>query len=548
MLSISSRLRISFRQIIIFVVILLSLYTLVYALTIPGAAFNSNRDFDNLSRTHTLRLNLTSGLNNITNVSFYAVNSTAFWFLIGVNSSVNLSQYTMTFDTTGVNFSDNINYMLVANISNISSNASNPGILNVIEANVSNITIDNTPPTVTFAGSGGNTNPDTADNATFFNSTIVLTFNFTVIDGTFRHMTGPCNVTLDPTNSTFGGSLNGSSEFANNTNFALTAILALEGTHNYRVQCTDNIDTNNTGNSTIRTIGLDRTPPMINISFHDQVGAEQTQFGPNADVTVRCLRADRFAGVNSTEILLRNPVEQTLNSKRLDQTATDASTSLSATEFIIPSAETENLGSYLVACRAIDRAGNLYSVNKTFDVVTQPPRSTSAFAIPGFTAPVGKVKINSGITSDGGKLGPDGISRLMQAGASLKFDIKGQDHIITVVTVADESVTLKISSEPLTLTVKKGETTDVDIDRDGTNDLAVTYHKRFPPGGKHADLTFALTETPAVETAPDTGQETPEERDIFGLPEGSMSGLIVTLVVVVAILVIGYFVLTQRKR
>ena len=138
---------------------------------------------------------------------------------------------------------------------------------------------------------------------------------------------------------------------------------------------------------------------------------------------------------------------------------------------------------------------------------------------------------------------------LMQAGASLKLDIKGQDHTVTIVTITDDSVTLRISSEPLTVTVGKGETTDVDIDRDGTNDLGVTYHKRFPPGGKHADLTFTLVESPAVATTPGTSEESAEEQaGVFGLSKGSTGGLVIMLLVIVVIIIVGYFMLTQRKR
>ncbi|MEK6839615.1 MAG: hypothetical protein AABX72_01625, partial [Nanoarchaeota archaeon] len=342
----------------------------------------------------------------------------------------------MPFITTGTNFSDNINYMIIANITNVSSNASGPLVVNIIGANITNITIDNTPPTVTFVGSGGNTNPDLTDNATYINSTSAITINFTVIDSTFRHMTGPCNVTLDPTNSTLGASLNGTSEFANNTNFVLAFTLtpSLEGLRNYRVECRDNVDTNNTGNTTIRTLAFDLSPPFINISFFDLSQQEKIQFGLGSEVTIKCKRADTISGFNLTQIFLQNPFDSQLNSKRIDISSATG-TNFIATEFVIPSSETEQLGTYTAACHVTDKAGIIHRVNKTFEIITQAPLSSSAFGIPGFSAPVGKTKINSGVTSDGGKLGPDGISRLMQAGGSLKLDIKGQDHTVTIVTI-----------------------------------------------------------------------------------------------------------------
>jgi preprotein translocase subunit YajC len=221
---------------------------------------------------------------------------------------------------------------------------------------------------------------------------------------------------------------------------------------------------------------------------------------------------------------------------------------LQAIEFVIPSTDTFQLGTYLVGCDVRDRAGFRQTRNVTFEIVKQAPKSSSAFAVPGFSAPVARVKINTGVTSDGGQLGAEGISRLMQVGASLKVDVKGHDHTITVSAVTDDTVTLTISSDPMTITVNKGETVSVDVDGDGTNDIAVTYHKRFPPGGKHADLTFALTETPSVGGGPDSsGGSTSTPAGEQALKSGK-AGLLVTVIVIVVIVVLGYFMLSKRKK
>jgi len=534
--------------------VLLLLALLVYAITVnewswaPATATITTGA--NVSYVRILQVNLTNGAQasaqvfNITNVSFYAQLPGGLPVSIGDNTTANQTFYTLTWNTLSTsNFPDNASWTVFANAS--ATNMTSQGNVN-LGTGITSVRIDNTVPTVTFINTNGSHNPDSTN---FFNATGTPFFiNFNATDAGYGFLLS-CAYILDPNNNTQGGNLTSISAVLNNTeitnSFNTSAIM--EGTRQYAVRCTDNEDTNNTVNST-RTLVVDTTPPMINISFFDIAGVEKTSFGFGSEVMVKCLRGDTTAGLNYTEIFFQNPVEATLQSKRIDQSLVLGSTSLFATEFVIDSSETRNLGVYQVGCNAIDRAGIIYRTNKTFDIVTQAPRSTSAFAIPGFTAPVGKVKINSGITSDGGKLGPDGISRLMQAGASLKLDIKGQDHTITVVTVSDESVTLRITSEPFTITVNKGETVDADLDRDGTNDLAVTYHKRFPPGGKHADLTFALTETPAVETAPEGGAETPEEKAAREAARASKAGLLVTLVVIVIIIVLGYFMLSKRKR
>jgi len=52
----------------------------------------------------------------------------------------------------------------------------------------------------------------------------------------------------------------------------------------------------------------------------------------------------------------------------------------------------------------------------------------------------------------------------------------GESHSIKVIDFGPNYVTIEIRSNPISLTVTAGETKDVDINSDGTNDLAVTYN------------------------------------------------------------------------
>jgi len=532
----------------VYALIFLLAFTAIYVISveIPGVAFFTPTTNANLSgSTVLLRVNVSNGIENVTNVTFFITRSGFIVSTIGTNNSVNQSFYTFTFDTTTV--SGNSSMIITANLTNASQAAA--VVTNDVAASITNIIVDNVVPTVSYVGTadGGTVNPGSTD---YLNATTTVNFSFIVTDLVFGHMTGPCNVTIDFANSTRGASLNGTTEFANNTNFGLLASIgsAFEGTHDYRVECRQDPGTNLTGNSTSRTLIFDSTPPFINITFLDQTGLEKTEFGPNSEVTIDCKRSDSASGFNKTELLIQSPFDNALVSKQLSFEDVNAGTDKSASQFILGSGDTAELGDYLVECRVTDRAGNLQRRNQTFSITRQVLGSTSAFGIPGFSAPVAKIKINSGVTSDGGRLTSEGISRLMQVGASLKLSIKGQDHTLTVTALTDNSAILTIKSEPLTVTLNKGETIEIDLDRDGTNDLAATFHKRFPPGGKHADLTFALTETPSVVGREGEGKQ-PTTTPTTPTPiKVSNTGLIVTLLVIVVIIVIGYFMLSRKKK
>ncbi len=371
-------------------------------------------------------------------------------------------------------------------------------------------------------------------------------FNFTPISIVFSLFTD-CNLTINPTNTTGGGIINSSSNVVNGSVISYQTTPA-DGDRTWNVQCRDPAD--NVAFSTNNTFTFDSSAPVINMSFIDPLNSlPSTSFGLGSEVLAKCARGDSITGVNHTEILLKAPYDQSFISKKVDNTLVPASSSTASTEYTITGEDTNELGTYTVECRAVDKAGIILIRNSTFEVEEQAPEGGNAFAVRGFSAPVGKIKINSGVTSEGGALTADGLSRLMMAGASLKLNIKGNDHTITISSIADDSVTLVLNSEPLTMTVKKGETVDVDLDKDGTNDIAITYHKRFPPGGKHADLTFKMVSSP-VTVMPEEGGEAAEGRQdsLARMIQSGAIGLVVTLLIIALVVVFGYFFLVSKKR
>jgi len=71
------------------------------------------------------------------------------------------------------------------------------------------------------------------------------------------------------------------------------------------------------------------------------------------------------------------------------------------------------------------------------------------------------------------------------------FKIKKQRHTVIVKSVKQDSVTIRISSDPIDVTLKEGETKELDLDGNGLNDFSVTLNKITKLGG---DFTFAILE------------------------------------------------------
>jgi subtilisin family serine protease len=79
-------------------------------------------------------------------------------------------------------------------------------------------------------------------------------------------------------------------------------------------------------------------------------------------------------------------------------------------------------------------------------------------------------------------------------GSTAYYFYAGENHTIKVVQTASTYVVLTVSSNPYNITLSIGETKQVDLDRDGADDIAVTLNGIK---GGAADMTFAKIEAPA---------------------------------------------------
>jgi hypothetical protein len=96
------------------------------------------------------------------------------------------------------------------------------------------------------------------------------------------------------------------------------------------------------------------------------------------------------------------------------------------------------------------------------------------------------------------------------------YEFAGENHTLKVASVTDTSVTLTIASMPYNVTLSIGEIGKIDLNNDGTDDLAITLDRIR---GSMADMTFAKISPPpaeapgqnATQTEVNKTQEQPEQ-------------------------------------
>jgi hypothetical protein len=526
---------------LVFLFSLYAVFTVAFEVS-DGVVFSNPTNYTNISRTYTVQLNV-SDFVNFSNVTFSAYVPGGSLVEINVNTTVNLTTYSFGWNTQNGNFPDNNTWILVANGTNETTATGG----SFIETLIHNVTIDNNPPGILFVGDGANSSQNPTSN-NYFNSTpLMIILNFTPFDN-LSPILSECNVTINPTNSTFGGQVNTSSAINNGTNTRYLGVIGAtyEGRNNYHVTCEDNDATINAGNAT-RTLIVDLSPPMANATFKNSVGTTGTQFAPSSEVTVSCSKADSISGINRTEIFIKAPFDTSFNSKKVDTKVAAFGTILgSPTEHTFPSSETSELGTYQVRCDVTDRAGNILNLNQSFDIVKQPPSSSSAYTIPGFQEPIAKTIIGVGGHSDAGELTTDGLARLMSETAIVLITINGVKHSFTVNEVGEGYVMLGVASEPFEVRINEQETKDIDVDGDNMNDITVNLNMIYK---NKADLVFTLLSTPTV--VPVVPGESADVGDGVGVPStrvGDGFPWMTVLIVLVLIIVVVFGVLFFMRR
>jgi len=144
-----------------------------------------------------------------------------------------------------------------------------------------------------------------------------------------------------------------------------------------------------------------------------------------------------------------------------------------------------------------------------------------------------------------------GYTRKMIASWSLDFDINGSDgisesHKLKLNSVGNESVSVTISSEPITFDIFVNETKKINLDSDNDYDLSV-YLKSI--NGIYADLTIK-------EISEDIPENANSEEKIISssdqtseiVSEGNNFWIYFIVGLIIILLIVGMFVLVRKKR
>ena len=359
--------------------------------------------------------------------------------------------------------------------------------------------------------------------------------------------TSTCNVSVNGVvrvlntvvNST-GTSLNTSANTANNS----ISVLGFNSgvTNNWSVVCSDNAGNTNSTNVTSVNITIsDVVAPVLNgidqkLRFKGTISGEQnvegTKFDFGSPVSILgCNGTDNvdFFRTNAT-VYVKRPGASQFAIERNDTGG------ISNFEFT----DTSALGIYVANCTIRDISGNQNSTVKNFEII-RSVRKTNFFATTdGFRQP-----ISTGSKRDFGELATDSIKTRVSEGGAFLFQIDGELHEVLVDEIKGDTVTVIVKSDPITATIKTGESKSFDVDNDGTNDIEVNLEAIT--SSNRADITFTRVSTPAPKQ--DTTEPIQTTRPSTPILTKEEAGsLLKILVVVFVILLIVYFFIRIKKR
>ena len=213
------------------------------------------------------------------------------------------------------------------------------------------------------------------------------------------------------------------------------------------------------------------------------------------------------------------------------------------TEHTFITTDTNGAGTNTVKCEVKDNVGRTASTSKTFTISSATGTGGAGGGGGGGGGSAGSSADNpitvteAGTSVDAGTLSTTETYTSLVKEGTVTFTVAGGSHSAKVLDVTEDSVTIEVSSDPQTLTLTTGETKEVDLTADGTNDLAITL--RAITDGK-ADLVFKSLEVAAP----------PAEGEAPGVVTGEEAGpsytwLWVALVVVVVLVLLW---LGRKKR
>ena len=206
-------------------------------------------------------------------------------------------------------------------------------------------------------------------------------------------------------------------------------------------------------------------------------------------------------------------------------------------------------GDYLVYCTATDVCGNATYISADYESKALKFRVRS---VEDYGPSTGTGDSGSGTTKtfavDFSKTTETTLAKGEGRILTLTFD-GTTEHTVTIDKVLVDSVTVTIRSEPVTVTVNKGETVNVDINKDGTNDLSLTLESIVNGQAKikYTKLEEGAAKIVAEESSAQEETVTTTTTKIEVEEPTTKTGLWITISIIVLGLV-AYFIYAAKKR
>ena len=201
---------------------------------------------------------------------------------------------------------------------------------------------------------------------------------------------------------------------------------------------------------------------------------------------------------------------------------------------------------------ACDEVNNCnYSTNRTFTITTSVVTPGG-----GDTHPPGSSSKSSGVYY----VTPGGITKILHEGREIVIVIGSRSHKLIVRQVnSNNEVDIEIWSNHIRITIKKGETKNIDLNYDGKYDISITILsidnknveftvKEFK---KKSSIFEFVKETPEIgeESEPQEKETLDEiEEETFVEPKSANKGVIFGIITLILIVGIGYFYFKKDNK
>ena len=262
--------------------------------------------------------------------------------------------------------------------------------------------------------------------------------------------------------------------------------------------------------------------------------------GVGGSIVYECTSSDNTggSGIKKYTLTLTKPQGGTVVKNPSDGKVTFSST------------DTNDLGTHQVKCEVEDNVGNIGSTTTTAtnDFVVLASTGGAGGGGGGGSSGSGSTTVEAEADEvvEAGQVTTEGTNFVVAVQGTVSFNVGTSSHTAKVIEIVGDEVTIEIAShEPTIVKLTVGESQELDLDHDGTNEVTVTLN-RITEG--KADLTFSSTVTPEEAAEIERGAEeivtAPEEEAAEGVGTGTIVAIIIVIVVILGI---AYFVFWRKK-